>query len=91
MTTVLADNIRKAAHGLHVCQLCRGRIAAGERYRDVRLADSGTVWTWREHLSCGDFIRRHVDRWDLADGYNCETYAELMHDHDPDRCPDCAP
>lgn len=64
---VLADNIRRAAHGLHVCGLCRHRIDRGERYRDARIADDGTVWTWREHLRCGDFIRKATEPYGDAD------------------------
>ena len=52
MSTVLADTIRRAAHGRHRCGWCRQTIAAREQYRDLRMADYGTAWTWREHLAC---------------------------------------
>ena len=53
---VLASTIRRAAHGRHRCGWCHETIAARERYRDLRIADYGTVWTWREHLACCDRI-----------------------------------
>ena len=55
---VLASTIRRAAHGHHRCGWCRETIAARERYRDLRIADYGTVRTWREHLACRDRITR---------------------------------
>lgn len=49
---VISEHRRRAAHGKHVCCLCRRRIAAREEYLDQRLADNGTCWTSRAHLDC---------------------------------------
>lgn len=52
-TTLLAHYPdRRAAHGLHRCGDCGGRIARGDRYSDQRLADDGTAYTFREHALC---------------------------------------
>ena len=52
MATLLTEKVRRAAHGLHRCGWCGDKIAAGERYNDQRIADNGTVYTWREHRGC---------------------------------------
>lgn len=84
MLECVTENIRKAAHGKHVCQLCLTRIAAGERYRDARMAEDGTMWTWREHLDCSEFMLLHeCDEWDAI------GYANLMREHEAGLC--CEP
>lgn len=52
--TFLAEYTRKAAHGKHRCGWCWELIAQGEEYRDQRIADDGTVYTWREHIACAN-------------------------------------
>lgn len=51
MTTTLNEETRRArkAHG---CNVCRGRIAAGDRYRVQTNVGGGDLWTWRAHLLC---------------------------------------
>ena len=56
--TVLADHVRRAAHGLHRCALCGRPIPARTKYSDRRIADNGTAYTWREHLACADLLER---------------------------------
>lgn len=51
-TITMLSTTRRAAHGLHRCGDCGGRIAARDHYRDSRVAGDGTVWTWREHALC---------------------------------------
>lgn len=51
--TVLAHYPRRrAAHGLHRCDDCGGRIAARDRYSDQRLVYDGSAYAWREHALC---------------------------------------
>lgn len=76
--TILADNIRRSAHGRHRCGWCLRLIAAREQYRDLRQAQDGTVWTWREHLACGAFMLRHADPFDWPIEYPVEYYQELV-------------
>jgi hypothetical protein len=79
--TILADNIRRAAHGKHRCGWCQRPIAARERYRDVRQAEDGTVYTWREHLACAAFMHRHADPFDWPIEYPVEAYNEMVEMH----------
>ena len=78
MTTMLSQRTRKAAHGKHRCGYCRQPIAAGEKYDDARIADLGTVWTWRSHLRCLAFLRdvAEQDTWD--DGIDAVLFADLV-------------
>lgn len=77
MSEVLASTIRRAAHGHHRCGWCRETIAARERYRDLRIADYGTVRTWREHLACRD----RINAWLLANG---DTWSDYEDSHPND-------
>ena len=53
MPTLLAEyRNRRAAHGLHRCNLCGRKIAKREHYLDQRIADDGRVYTFRAHLAC---------------------------------------
>lgn len=79
--TILADNIRRAAHSRHRCGWCQRTIAARERYRDIRQAQDGTVWTWREHLRCAAFVARHVDPFDWPIEFPDEVYRDLVEQH----------
>ena len=78
MSEVLASTIRRAAHGHHRCGWCRETIAARERYRDLRIADYGTVRTWREHLACCD----RINAWLRANG---DTWSDYEDSHPNDR------
>lgn len=67
MTTLLAENVRRAAHGLHRCGICAGTIPARSHYLDQRVAGEGRVWTFRCHMSCHDFywrLHRDFGLWD---------------------------
>lgn len=80
MTTVLAEYPnRRAAHGQHVCGICRKRIAAGERYIDQRVAADGTVYTFRCHRACNSAYWSWIDPWD-DEGY---TIQDLSSGHVP--------
>lgn len=48
----LSATWRRAAHGLHTCWACGGRIGVRDRYLDLRMADNGTAYTLRVHLLC---------------------------------------
>ena len=50
--TCLSSRTRRAAHGLHTCWACGGRIAAHDQYLDLRMADNGTAYTLRLHHLC---------------------------------------
>ena len=87
MSEVLASTIRRAAHGHHRCGWCRETIAARERYRDLRIADYGTVRTWREHLACCDRINawlrangRHLVR--LRDSHPNDIWRSVLEHED---------
>ena len=76
MTTVLTTHNRRAAHGKHVCSLCRRRIAASELYQDQRCADCGRAYTVRSHLACVSAYCSWTPDWeecllltDLSDGH----------------------
>lgn len=73
----MSDRVRRAAHGKHVCQLCRRHIAARTQYHDVRIAYDGTAFTWREHVECREFMYEHQDWWDANEGYDFATFDEL--------------
>jgi hypothetical protein len=65
---VLAANLRRAAHGKHVCGHCRQRIDASDRYLDLRIADGGTAWTFRTHVECDAMFNRYGRHFGLDDG-----------------------
>lgn len=65
MTTLLAHHVRKAAHGLHRCGWCGGMIANRGRYIDQRIADNGTVYTWRAHCDCDFRVWQQVTEDDI--------------------------
>jgi len=73
--TLLAEHIRSAAHDRHRCGWCHEPIEVGEQYRDQRIADSGTVYTWREHIRCSD----RLWHWWNRSAY----YADEMKSFDP--------
>lgn len=77
---LLADHVRRAAHGLHRCAWCGQYISAREQYRDTRCADNGTAWTWRSHLRCDDFIWKAAREaeWDTDDGLGPDDFRELV-------------
>lgn len=52
MASLLASHQRRAAHSFHRCGCCGGRIPRGDQYLDQRVADNGTVWTFRTHAVC---------------------------------------
>lgn len=83
--TVLSEHHRRAAHGRHVCQLCRGRIAARTLYVDTRIADDGTVYTWREHSECRGIVweveRRDPDAVRFADSIDGEWFRDTLAEH----------
>ena len=66
---------RRAAHGLHRCGDCGGRIAARDLYSDQRLACDGTAYTFREHALCRELFEEawaagyldEGDRYDATD------------------------
>lgn len=81
MGTLLAHNVRRAAHGKHVCRECRRRINARERYIDQRIADYGTVYTYRAHARCWEIVYYQlgpdIEDWngdinDLCDGHDID-------------------
>jgi predicted RNA-binding Zn-ribbon protein involved in translation (DUF1610 family) len=78
---ILANHIRRAAHGKHHCTWCGKRIDAHEQYRDTRCADNGTAWTWRAHLRCDDFVWKAAREaeWDVDDGLGPDDFRELVH------------
>jgi hypothetical protein len=87
MATLLAEHTRKAAHGRHRCGWCDEYITAGEHYNDQRVADEGTVYTWREHFACRDriwpWLRKHgittddfYDPWEVWQEMLAEERAE---------------
>lgn len=78
---VLADNIRRAAHGKHRCGLCGHPIAARESYRDYRIADCGTAYTFRTHLRCESFATEVTDVYDREDGIDALMFADLVSDY----------
>lgn len=51
MSVLLAHNVRRAA-SKHRCDLCGEPIWPADRYLDQRIADEGTVYTFRCHTSC---------------------------------------
>ena len=67
VSTPLSQCHRRAAHGRHQCSLCLALIAQGELYEDQRVADSGTAYTLRSHLSCVSAFRSWDPDYD--DGY----------------------
>lgn len=75
--TLLADHRRRAAHDKHVCRECRRRIPRGERYVDQRIADYGTIYTYRAHERCYRIVCAHV--LDLEDWYS--DVHELLDGH----------
>lgn len=52
MTTLLSCKRRRAAHGRHLCGICRELIPVGWVYLDQRCAEDGTAWTFRCHIDC---------------------------------------
>jgi hypothetical protein len=77
--TLLSHNIRRAAHGKHVCRECRQRIGAREQYVDQRIAGYGTVYTYRAHERCFEIVCYQlgydIEDWngdinDLCDGHD---------------------
>ena len=79
MSEVLASTIRRAAHGHHRCGWCRETIAARERYRDLRIADYGTVRTWRGHLACCD----RINAWsDYEDSHPNDIWRSVLEHED---------
>lgn len=92
--TVLSVKNRRAAHGKHVCCLCRRRIAAREVYEDMRCAESGTAYTLRSHLACVSAYRswdpdydEGIALVDLSDGHlpPCPQ-AWAGHEHETCTC-----
>lgn len=77
MSTLLAEYKRKAAHGKHRCGWCLERIAAGEIYCDQRIADDGHVFTWREHITCGELAWAYLHSDGIYDG---DEVAGSAHD-----------
>jgi hypothetical protein len=78
MITTLSDRDRVAAHGRHRCGFCGNRIAVGEKYNDSRVADMGTVWTFRAHLRCIAFLHEVVDPIDWEDGIDYPIFADYV-------------
>jgi len=80
VSTLLAHHKRRAAHGLHRCGWCGNHIVKGEQYTDQRIADDGTVWTWREHITCA----AQFWHWWQEQGYGDEVenpreaFAEML-------------
>lgn len=68
MTLLAEYRNRRAAHGRHVCGLCRRPIAAGERYIDQRVAYDGRACTFRSHHACDSAYWTWIDAWD-DEGY----------------------
>jgi hypothetical protein len=84
--TLLAHHTRRASNGRHRCGWCGKRIAAGERYTDQRIADNGTVYTWREHPACA----ARIWKWAYAHGLRDddftdarEMWADMLADEEP--------
>lgn len=80
---LLAEHNRKASHGKHRCGWCGENIAQGETYRDQRIADMGTVWTWREHPACAE----RIWTWWHKQGYHDDemtdawsAWVEMLHE-----------
>ena len=65
-TRTMRQTTRRAAHSLHRCGGCGGRIAARDLYVDSRCANDEQVWTWREHALC----------FQLYDYWSLEWYVE---------------
>ena len=68
MSTLLAEYNRRAAHGLHRCGYCRRPIAAREQYLDQRIADDGSVYTFRAHHACDSAY------WSWVDPFSGDVY-----------------
>src|SRR5690606_7920758 len=90
--TLLSVKTRRAAHGKHVCRLCRRRIAARELYEDMRCAYSGTAYTVRAHLAC---VSAWNSWWAYTDGDEDLVYVADGHlppcpqawaDHEDEAC-----
>ena len=78
MSTLLAHHLRLAAHGRHRCGWCGLTIAARERYIDQRIAENGTVWTWRCHQACDDLVWRHFREPDIEGVHPHDVYADAL-------------
>lgn len=79
---LLAEHIRRAAHGNHRCGWCDEPIEADHVYRDQRIADDGRAYTWREHLRCAAFVWSHLDQFERDEVYDPRrTYAELVDEY----------
>ena len=93
--TLLAHNMRKAAHGRHTCRECRKAIAAREVYVDQRIATDGTVYTYRAHERCWLVIVAQVwdlEGWngdinDVLDGHTYECAGATKPNFDGCNCP----
>lgn len=51
MIEILLNKIRKANKN-HICDFCGFTINKGDRYSISSIVDSGTVYTWKSHISC---------------------------------------
>lgn len=79
--TLLAQYLRRAAHGRHRCGWCGERIAQGEVYVDQRIAADRSVFTWREHRTCGSEVWRWLGRagcYDIEGLNPRDVYAEML-------------
>lgn len=71
MSVLIADEwfvARKA----HVCCVCLGDIAPGDRYHRQRSVEGGDAYVWKEHALCGAaYLVAHREA-DLLPDEGCE-------------------
>lgn len=82
MSIVLAEYPNRRAARPHTCALCAKPIGVGEHYLEQRVADGGSVHTFRCHKACDSAYWTWIDGWD-DEGY---TLQELSDGHVPP-CP----
>lgn len=68
------------ARKTHKCEYCWGDINPGERYFRGNFVYDGHVYTWKNHLRCGDFMDDQFfsDPWNRSEGANEDHFCECL-------------
>ena len=85
MGTTLTDRTR-TAHKEHRCDWCSTTIGRGDRYRDLRVADNGTVYRTKSHPSCDLLVLNYARDLGLYDDdWALIEWADVIEWADEDR------